>query len=162
MANVCLNRIDVFGDSKAIAKMKNDMCLSSFGEDEGFYSLNYVASSADELTIDAESRWSPPTDWLQKISKDYGVLVECEYEEIGSDIWGKFGFKKGELVFVMELPFLEGKYNSLPWNEFIDCEVTSLLEDERPFDEFISLFDFVSDEHRIELEELFFEYANEN
>lgn len=162
MANICFNTIEFFGDAKAIGQIKNDMTSQSFGEGEGFYSLNFCDSSEDELRMTAESRWSPPNDWIQELSKQYGVFVECEYEEIGSDIWGKFGFKKGELVFVMELPYYEGKYNSLNWNEFIECEVMSLLSDPEPFDEFMERFEFVSPVHTLELEELFWKYSNED
>ena len=160
MANICLNRIEFFGDAKAIAKIKNDMTSQSFGDGEDFYSLCYVTSSDDELTLDAESKWSPPKLWVDQLSRDYGVLVECEYEEIGSDIWGKFAYKKGEPLFEIELPYYEGKYASMEWNEFLECEVMTLLEDPDSFDDFMEQFSFMSDEHRIELEELFFEHSN--
>jgi hypothetical protein len=162
MANLCLNRIEFFGSAQAIAKIKNDMTSPSFGEGEGFYSMSYVTSSEDELRIDIESRWSPPVSWLESLSKQYGVLVECEYEEIGSDIWGKFGFKKGESVFNIELPYLEGKYNSMDWNDFLECEVLWRLEDPEAFDDFMEQFDFVSPVHALKLEELFWEYSNED
>jgi hypothetical protein len=149
MANVCLNRIGFFGTPPAISQIKNDMTLQSFGEEEGFYSINCVDSDVRELTIDAESRWSPPVDWLQKLSKDYGVLVECEYEEIGSDIWGKFGFKKGELVFVMELPYLEGKHKSMDWLEFVECEVVGRLDSYDSLEDFLADFTFCYD-HEVE------------
>lgn len=160
MANICLNTIEFFGDAKAIGQIKNDMTSPSFGEGEGFYSLNFCDSSQDELRITAESRWSPPIKWLENLSKQYGVVVECEYEECGCDIWGKLGFRKGKSVFHLEMSYYEGKYNSLEWNEFLECEVMTLLDDPDPFDDFMERFSFVSDEHRIELEELFFEYSN--
>lgn len=149
MANVCLNRIEIMGNPPAISRIKNDMTLESFGEDEGFYSLNCVESDVRDLTIDIESRWSPPVDWLQKLSNDYGVLIECEYEEIGSDIWGKFGFKKGELVFVMELPYLEGKHKSMNWLEFIECEVVGRLDSYDSLEDFLEDFTFCYD-HEVE------------
>jgi hypothetical protein len=162
MANICFNTIEFFGDAKVIAKIKNDMTSSSFGEGEGFYSLNFQYSSEDELRITAESRWSPPIKWLEDLSKQYGVVVECEYEEFGNDIWGKLGFRKGKNVFNLEMSYLEGKYNTLSWEEFLDYEVTGLLEDQRPFDEFMEQFDFVSPVHALELEKLFWEYSNED
>jgi hypothetical protein len=37
-----------------------------------------------------------------------------------------------------------------------------LLEDQRPFDEFMEQFDFVSPFHALELDKLFWEYSNED
>lgn len=162
MANICFNTIEFFGDAKAIGQIKNDMTSQSFGEGEGFYSLNYCDSSHDELRMTAESRWSPPIKWLENLSKQYGVVVECEYEEMGNDIWGKLGFRKGKSVFHLEMPYLEGKYNTLSWDEFLDYEVTGLLEDLAPFDEFMEQFEFVSPVHALELEELFWEHSKED
>jgi hypothetical protein len=162
MANLCLNRIEFFGSAQAIAKIKNDMTSPSFGEGEGFYSMSYVTSSEDELRIDIESRWSPPVFWLESLSKQYGVLVECEYEEIGSDIWGKFGFKKGESVFNIELPYLEGKYNSMDWNDFLECEAFGRADNADTLEEFISEFDFCSQEEISELRDIYEEVLNEN
>jgi hypothetical protein len=169
MANICFNFIQAFGDAEAIKKFKNDLSNEKFEEELFvmswyFGGVNYIGKETEPtgLEFTSESRWSPPREWIEQASKDYGVLIECEYEECGDDIAGKFAYDKGKLVMDLNFTYLEGKYYFMDWDEFVDFEVTSLLEDEKPFDEFIALFDFVSDEHLIELEELFFEHANEN
>lgn len=164
MANVCLNYVEAFGESDAIVNLKDYLKRHDFHEvevvsmqDLGIEKTN----TAIEFTL--ETRWSPEKDWIEKISRDFSVLVECQYEECSSDIGGKFAYDKGELVYDVELSYLESKYHSLDWSDFIECEVVWRLDDAEPFDEFIAPFkEFCSDGEIEELEELFFEYANEN
>jgi hypothetical protein len=147
MANTCINFIEINGDQliidKVVEKYKSELYDIQWNED-GCLQFSY------------ESRWSPPVEWLKEMSIfGLGLTLECEYEEIGSDIWGKFGFRDGELIFAMELSYLEGKYNSMKWNEFIESEVISRIEDNEDVDTFLDDFPFVSDEQREELITIF-------
>lgn len=155
MANICLNYASVYGNPSVLQEFYTEVC-------ENWWVCHYVV--ADNVTdYQFESRWSPPKEYIQKISSKFGVLIECEYEECSSDIGGKFAYDKGELVFDVEMSYLEYKYHSLDWNEFIECEVMWRLEDADPFDDFIEPFkEFCSDSEIEELEELFFELSNEN
>lgn len=164
MANICLNYVEAFGESDALLKLKDYLKRHDFNEVE-VVSLHEIGienpNTGIEFTL--ETRWSPEKEWIQKISSQFNVLVECQYEECSSDIGGKFAYDKGELVFDIEMSYLESKYHSLDWSDFIECEVAWRLDDAEPFDEFIAPFkEFCSDGEIEELEELFFEYANEN
>jgi hypothetical protein len=155
MANVCWNRIVFFGEADQITKIKNDSENESLHEGlnivEDFSLIDYEGS----LIIYCGTKWSPPVEWVEKISAQYGVTIECEYEEIGSDICGVFGYEKGKLVFNLEFTYLEGKYNLLEWSDFVECEVFNRIEDNEDVDTFLEDFPFVSDEHREELITIF-------
>lgn len=147
MANICTNWIEIFGKAETLQKIiKHDQEFNFEFRD-------------DILISNYESRWSPPVEELQAISYRYNVVVECEYDERGSDIWGKIGYENGEKIFDIEMTYLKGKYHSMEWNDFVECEVIWKLNDPDPFEDFMEEFEFCSDEHKLELEELFFENA---
>lgn len=155
MANVCWNRIVFFGEADQITKIKNDSKNESLHEGldilEDFSLIDFEGS----LIIYCGTKWSPPVEWVEKISTQYGVTIECEYEEIGSDICGVFGYEKGKLVFNLEFTYLEGKYNLLEWSDFVECEVFNRIEDNENVESFLEDFSFVTDEHREELITIF-------
>lgn len=156
MANICLNFIQAFGDAEAIEKLRKHLVTTNEVE------VVHIDDPIDgELTFAVESKWSPPAEWVCELSEKFsGVLIECEYEECGSDIWGKFGFRDGVLLFTMELPYLEGKHKSMGWNEFIECEVLHRLNECESFNEFIGMFDFVDEKEHAELVEIYREHVN--
>lgn len=160
MANICLNFIQAFGESDDLNELKNYLLSTNDAQ---------VCEIGDVLEVNEsyligftiESRWSPPVDWLQEVSRRHsGVLIECEYEECSSDIWGKFGFRDGELLFAMELPYLEGKHKSMGWFEFIECEVMNRLEEEISLKEFLEDFQFCSEKEINELKDMYYENQN--
>jgi hypothetical protein len=155
MANVCWNRIVFFGEADQITKIKNDSENESLHEGlnivEDFSLIDYEGS----LIIYCGTKWSPPVEWVEQISFLYGVTIECEYEEIGADICGVFGYSHGNKVFNLEFTYLEGKYNLLEWSDFLECEVFNRIEDNENVESFLEDFDFVSDEHREELITIF-------
>jgi Ferredoxin-like domain in Api92-like protein len=157
MANVCYNWMQAFGDAEAIKKFENEMYM-----DEYMYSLEIIFNYGTELTFSSETRWAPPEEWLENISKDFGIKIDCEYSEPGSDIAGKLNYKDGVKIMDLQFDYLEGRYHFMDWFEFIEMEVMHRLDDAEPFDDFIKQFDFCTEEEIKELEELFFEYANEN
>lgn len=156
MANICLNFIQAFGDAEAIDKLRKHLVTTNEVE------IVHIDEPIDgELTFTVESRWSPPAEWVSELTDKFsGVLIECEYEECGCDIWGKFGFRDGVLLFTMELPYLEGKHKSLVWNEFIECEVFSKIDSADSFDDFIEDFYFCSEDEIKELTELYYQTVN--
>lgn len=164
MANMCLNFVEAYGESDAIKDLRDYLNKNDSNEVD-VVSMHDIgierSNSGIEFTL--ETRWSPEKAWIRKVSEQFGVLLECQYEEYGSDIGGKFAYDKGELVFDVEMSYLEYKYQSLDWNEFIGNEVMWRLEDADPFDDFIEPFkEFCSDSEIEELEELFFELSTEN
>lgn len=146
MANVCFNWVQIFGNADALEKVKQNI-------DEDWY-LN-SETEGEMLTYSVESRWSPPEDELKILSLTCGVLIECEYDECGCDLWGKFAYNKGELTFNLELPYLEGKYSSLKWYEFIEMEVLHRLEDEETLEDFLEQFYFCNETELSELKEMY-------
>lgn len=146
MANICSNWIEVFGEADTLNQIAKDY-------DEFEFEMH-----CDSLISSYDSRWSPPLDELQAISNQYEVVLECEYDEAGSDVCGKIGYQNGEVVFHLELPYLQGRYVLCDWNEFVECYVMGIID--QPFDDFMSELEFCTDEEKIELEELFFENAN--
>lgn len=156
MANICLNFIQAFGYTEAIEKVRKYLVTTNDVE------IVQIDDSVDgELTFTVESRWSPPAEWVCELTEKFsGVLIECEYEECGSDIWGKFGFRDGVLLFTMELPYLEGKHKSMGWNEFIECEVFSRLDGADSLEDFIEDFYFCNEQEKTELVEIYREHLN--
>ena len=147
MANTCFNFISIIGEqsiiNKVVEKYKFELYDIQWSED-GCLQFAY------------ESRWSPPVEWVKEISGfGLGLTIECQYEEIGSDIWGKFGFRDGELIFALELPYLEGQYSSMSWNDFIESEVISRIEDNENVESFLEDFPFVNEEQKEELITIF-------
>lgn len=155
MANTCYNWIEAYGDEASIKKLKDQLMTDNeadIQENGGVYTLSFSI----------ESRWVAPVEWLEEISRKYNVLIECESDECGCDYWSKIGYKNGKKVFELELTYLEGKYRSLDWNEFIECEVMWRLDNDETLDEFIEQFDFCNDEQIAELKEIYLETLNEN
>lgn len=156
MANTCYNWIEIVGETKAIDKLRKRLVAENEADIK-------EATEPGLLVLSMESRWVAPVEWLQEISREYGVNVECESEESGNDYWNKMGFRNGEKIFDIELGYLEGKYNSLDWNDFIECEVISRIDEDEDFDDFIEQFlDFCSDEQIAELKDIFAEHLNLN
>jgi hypothetical protein len=154
MANVCINWIQAFGDANAIKKFNKELQM-----DEDMYSLDLIRNEGAEITFSAESRWAPPVDWIRDNSSDFGLLIECEYSEPGSDIAGKFSYKNGEKVMDLEFRYLEGRYQLMDWYEFIECEVQYRIQDAETLDEFLEDFDFCTEKEIKELTELYHETA---
>ena len=155
MANVCWNRIVFFGEAEQITKIKNDSENESLHEGldilEDFSLIDFEGS----LIIDCGTKWSPPVKWVEQKSLQYGVAIECEYDEEGSDICGKFGYDNGKLVFDLEFTYLEGMYNFTDWTDFVECEVLYRIEDNEDVESFLENFPFVNDEEREELITIF-------
>lgn len=154
MANVCYNWIQAFGDAEAIDKLEKELMM-----EDDMYSLEHIRTNGGEITFSCESRWAPPMDWLQANSKEFGVIIECEYSEGGSNIAGKLSYKNGEKIMDIDFPYLEGKYNFMDWFEFIELEVLHRLDDDETFEDFIGQFDFCTEEEIKELTELYHETA---
>ena len=152
MANTCLNFASVYGESDNLRLFNLEV--------DNKWETNWYDLGENVSDYQFESRWVAPVDYIKELSLKFSVLIECESEEIGCDYYCKFSYKNGELIYKIELPYLEGKYASMEWNEYVNSVVMSELDDPDPFDEFMERFSFLSDEHRIELEELFFEHSN--
>lgn len=145
MANICFNWVNVVGKQSDLEKLKLEVIdeWELRHEDDG------------QATYSFESKWSPPENELKILSLTCSVLIECEYEECGCDIWGKFAYNKGELVFNIELPYLEGKYNSMDWSDFVECEAEWKIDSDDTLDDFLEQFYFCNETELSELKEMY-------
>jgi hypothetical protein len=156
MANVCYNWIEIVGETKAINKLRKRLVAENEAD------IREVTEPG-LLVLSIESRWVAPVEWLQEISREYGVLVECESEECGCDYYFKCGYKNGKKVFEIDMNYLEGKYHALDWNDFIECEVMWRIDNDESIDEFIEQFEnFCTDDEIAELKDIFVEHLNLN
>jgi hypothetical protein len=156
MANTCYNWIEIVGETKSIEKLRKRLVAENEADIR-------EETESGLLVLSIESRWVAPVEWLEEISREYSVNIECESEECGNDYWNKMGFRNGEKVFDIEMGYLEGKYNSLDWNDFIECEVLCRIDEDEDFDDFIEQFvNFCSDDELAELKDIFAEHLNLN
>lgn len=155
MANVCYNWIEVLGSEASIKKLKKQLVADNMADIRD-------TENPNELVFSIESRWVAPVEWIEEISRKYNVLVECESEECGCDYWSKIGYKNGKKVFEIDLTYLEGKYRSLDWNDFVECEVMWRLDNDETLDEFIEQFDFCTDDEIAELKDIYQEHIIDN
>jgi hypothetical protein len=159
MANNCFNYIQAFGSERGMGMFYGNLIKGTYEDDFILFGLGDFSKDPTSLDFSAESRWSPPKEKLQSLSKDYNLVIECEYDELGSDIAGKFGFDKGELVFNLEFTYLEGKYHFMEWSDFLECDAIPRLDDCESFNEFMDMFDFVNADQHAELVEIYKEYV---
>lgn len=125
--------------------------------DTNWDDANIDTDSDDCITMSPQTAWSPPVGFCRLLAEQYGVSVTLEYSEPGCDFAGKF-WTDGEEETEETFEYLEGLY-------FIDedyfwMEVRSNLEyefeeDERPMEDWLDQFQYVSKEHKSELIDLY-------
>ena len=121
----------------------------------------------DEISFFCETAWSPPIPFLQNLCEMYKVNANLFYSEGGVGFAGEttFTWNDGELdVYDDECGYLEGIYKYSReefWSE-VESRVDSILDEELSLEDFISEFDFVSEEDTLELTRLYNETIKEN
>lgn len=121
----------------------------------------------DEISFFCETAWSPPIPFLQNLCEMYKVNANLFYSEGGVGFSGEttFTWNDGELdVYDDECGYLEGIYKYSReefWSE-VESRVDSILDEELSLEDFISEFDFVSEEDTLELTRLYNETIKEN
>ena len=121
----------------------------------------------DEISFFCETAWSPPIPFLQNLCEMYKVNANLFYSEGGVGFSGEttFTWNDGELdVYDDECEYLEGIYKYSReefWSE-VESRVDSILDEELSLEDFISEFDFVSEEDTLELTRLYNETIKEN
>ncbi len=76
MANSCYNWIEVSGDEASIKKLREQLVADNEADIRDI-------DDPKQLVFSIESRWVAPVEWIEEISRNYNVLVECESEECG-------------------------------------------------------------------------------
>jgi hypothetical protein len=121
----------------------------------------------NEITFFCETAWSPPIPFLQNLCEMYKVNANLFYSEGGVGFAGEttFNWVDGQLeVYDDECGYLEGIYKYSReefWSE-VESRVDSILDEELSLEDFISEFDFVSEEDTLELTRLYNETIKEN
>ena len=131
------------------------------------YDEHAFTFTKNEISFFCETAWSPPIPFLQNLCEMYKVNANLFYSEGGVGFAGEttFTWNDGELdVYDDECGYLEGIYKYSReefWSE-VESRVDSLLEEEQTLEDFISEFDFVSEEDTLELTRLYNETIKEN
>jgi hypothetical protein len=123
MANNCYNWVSITGEKDALDLLQtklatydshegtfSDWCDTFFTNkriiNEDSYEENYYygtkwwdfeveRNADDDLLINGDSAWSPPQEFLRRLSEEYAVFIRGEYEESGSDFGGYAEYEKG-------------------------------------------------------------------
>jgi len=79
-----------------------------------------------------DTAWSPPKEFIENFTKEYGVEVEMDSEEGGNDFYFKGKCIDGEWVIHDSLDFGEGQYTyneDYFWEGYLVWQIESLWED---------------------------------
>ena len=131
------------------------------------YDEHAFTFTKDEISFFCETAWSPPIPFLQNLCEMYKVNANLFYSEGGVGFAGEttFTWNDGELdVYDDECGYLEGIYKYSReefWSE-VESRVDSILDEELSLEDFISEFDFVSEEDTLELTRLYNETIESN
>ena len=131
------------------------------------YDEHAFTFTKNEISFFCETAWSPPIPFLQNLCEMYKVNANLFYSEGGVGFSGEttFTWNDGELdVYDDECEYLEGIYKYSReefWSE-VESRVDSILDEELSLEDFISEFDFVSEEDTLELTRLYNETIKEN
>jgi hypothetical protein len=128
------------------------------------HSFNF---SKEEINFSCETAWSPPIAFLTNLCKMYKVSGHIFYSESGIGFTGEttFTWQDDELdVFDQEYEYFEGLYRLSKdefWSE-VDYRLDCILDEEMSLEEFLSEYNFVSNEDKKELTRLYNETIENN
>ncbi len=176
MANYCYNWASFSGDKETLdsleAKFKafpenepitfSDFCDTFFTEahdkkedahEEAYYygtrwwHFEVERPNDSHLIVSGNSAWSPPSEFLRRISMHYAVKIRLEYEESGADFGGYSNFDNGAEEDHC-YPYNEWRYLENPEGFFSDIE-----DHTEVFDTFEEYKEHILDEFTTELTE---------
>jgi hypothetical protein len=131
------------------------------------YEEHMFTFDKDEITLSCETAWSPPIPFLQNLCEMYKVNAYLFYSEGGVGFAGEttFNWVNGELeVYDDECGYLEGIYKYSReefWSE-VEYRADCILDEDQSLEDFLSEFDFVSEEDKVELTRIYNETINNN
>lgn len=118
----------------------------------------------ESISIQCETAWSPPIPFLATLCEMYGVSGVITYDEGGCDFAGRTTIdNEGNIVEEEDYTYNEGLYvldNESFWMN-LESNIEYYADEETPVDEFISNYDYVSDEDKEEIKKLYEEYLVE-
>ena len=69
-------------------KKKDDIFDEIYDYGTKWWDFEVERRQDDDLLINGDSAWSPPQEFLRRLSEEYAVLIRGEYEEAGCDFGG--------------------------------------------------------------------------
>lgn len=119
----------------------------------------------ESISIQCETAWSPPIPFLATLCNMYGVSGVITYDEGGCDFAGRTTIdNEGNIVEEEDYTYNEGLYvldNESFWSN-LESNIEYYADDNTPVEEFVSQYDFVSDEDKEEIKKLYEEYLVDN
>lgn len=125
-----------------------------------------MSASEEEIILTPDTAWAPPVGFCEKLAKKFNVTVTDTYYEPGMDFSGVLEVSPDGEVSNDEKTYYEGKYeydNEGFWDDMENYYMNEDTLDGQSIDEYIeSNFDFLDDEDRGELNEIFTRLYNES
>jgi len=125
MANYCYNWVIIRGEKDTLDNLQtkfetykshegtfSDWCDTFFTEERKkkenifdeiydygtkWFDFEIDRRQDDDLLISGDSAWSPPQEFLRRLSEEYAVVIRGEYEESGCDFGGYADYENGEM-----------------------------------------------------------------
>lgn len=121
MANMCMNFVLFTGRLENIARLKQQLEADiDLQQQQGvgignlhpiryFFDLSIVESTPTTILLHYETIWSPNTEDLAEVCREYGVTATCDYQEDGLDVRGTTIYNADGTYkdFPMEQEFLD-------------------------------------------------------
>ena len=76
-------------------KKKDDIFDEIYDYGTKWWDFEVERRQDDDLLINGDSAWSPPQEFLRRLSEEYAVLIRGEYEEAGCDFGGYADYSQG-------------------------------------------------------------------
>lgn len=117
------------------------------------------------ISFSCETAWSPPVQFLATLCKMYKVSAEIRYEEGGMDFAGRTSLDdEGNIVEEEDYTYNEGVYvldNEVFWMN-LENDFDYHADENTSPDDFVSNYDYVTDEDKVEIKKLYEEYLVDN
>lgn len=113
------------------------------------------------LVINCETAWSPPTEFVENLTKVYNVTCEMTYEEPGNDFAGKIVVSDGEIIQNDQYDYAEGVYhldNEYFWDGFMENQFDYWRDEEVTDEEVKEYYSFLSEKEKEEVLTYYKEY----
>lgn len=127
--------------------------------DEGNYTFE-----DESISFSCETAWSPPVQFLATLCGMYGVTAEIRYEEGGCDFAGRTTLdNEGNIIEEEDYRYNEGIYildNEVFWMN-LDNDFDYHADENTSPDDFVSNYEYVTDEDKVEIKKLYIEYLEE-
>lgn len=126
------------------------------------FSEHQFTFDGDCITIQCETAWSPPTEFLMNFTQMYGLRAEMTYEEPGNDFAGKVEIHEGDIVVDEQYEYAEGVYhfdNDYFWEGVVISQIEYWVDEEMEEEEIKNYFAFLSDDEKDEVLEIYRDYV---